>query len=126
MVSFQDGGNHAQPITLTRGAFMSLSEIERKDMLSSVVIVKDECGESVQSVRLVLLVLIVLAIITNTHRSNDTVVSVIPASGAVSEYSVTVGGFEGLEFEEPVSGTVIDYALRYVPLRLGSQINTHR
>ena len=88
-------------------------------MLSSVVIVKDE---QVQCMRLVLLALMILATIAHTRCSDDTVVSVIPASGAVREYSVTAGGFEGLEFEEPVSGTVIDYALRYAPLCLTLQM----
>jgi hypothetical protein len=123
--SSQDGENHAQPIILTRHAFMSLPEIERKDMLSSVVMVKDdERGDSVQSVRSVLIhSLVVPTLAAHTHCSNYTVVSVIPASGAVSEYSVTACGFEGLQFEEPISGTMIDYALRYVPpstRRLGS------
>jgi hypothetical protein len=53
------------------------------------------------------------------------VASIIPASGAVSEYSVTVHGFEGLDFGEPISASVIDYALRYVPFCLTSRINAH-
>ena len=52
-------------------------------------------------------------------------VSVIPASGSVSVYSVTACGFEGLEFEEKISGTMVDYALRHVSLCLASWINAH-
>ena len=37
----QGGEGFAGPILLTQHAFMSLTEIERKGMLSSVVIVKD-------------------------------------------------------------------------------------
>ena len=63
--SSQDGENHAQPIILTRRAFMSLSEIERKNMLSSVVIVKDDGqDDGVQSSRLVLLYSLVYLTLT--------------------------------------------------------------
>jgi hypothetical protein len=42
--------NHA-PVVLTRRVFASLPEIERKDMLSSVMIVKDdECSDAVEFV----------------------------------------------------------------------------
>lgn len=57
---------------------------------------------------------------------DDIVASVIPASGAVGEYSMPVGGFEGLDFEESISGTVIDYALRYGPFCLASWIHYHQ
>ena len=57
----------------------------------------------------------------HTHGSDeDTVVSVVPALEAVSEYSVAVYGFEGLEFEQPISGSVIDYVLRCMALCLTS------
>jgi len=80
-----------------------------------VVIVKeDECEDWVQR-SVFLHSLVHLTFVAHTHGSDeDTVVSVVPASGAVSEYSVAAYGFEGLEFEQPISGSVIDYALRCV------------
>jgi hypothetical protein len=119
--SSQDGESHEQPIVLTRRAFVSLSEVERKDLLSTVVIVKEDEGSDWVQRSVFIHSLVHLPFVAHIRGSNDdTVVSIVPASGAVSEYSTAAGGFEGLEFEQPVSVSVVDYALRCVALCLTS------